>query len=91
MVAGVSRFLRSDSVANKIYLEKRQYNPRLPVHMEARVISQGRGSPAPCVVREISPAGARLEVDENWALPKAFWLRITGDSCMHFCTVAERA
>jgi hypothetical protein len=77
-------------VPHKIYLEKRRDNPRLPAHMEARIISPGRGSPAPCVVREVSPAGAKLDVDKDWALPKAFWLRISGDSCMHFCTVAWR-
>jgi hypothetical protein len=58
--------------------------------MEARIISPGRRSPVPCVVREISPAGARLDVGKDWELPKAFWLRITGDSCMHFCTVTWR-
>jgi hypothetical protein len=58
-------------VVSKIYPEKRRDQPRLPARMQARIISAARGSPAPCVVREISPAGAKLDVDKNWALPKA--------------------
>ena len=77
-------------MARKFYLEKRRDQPRLPAHMEARIISPALGFPTRGVVREISPAGAKLDVDKNWTLPKAFWLRITGDSGMHFCTVAWR-
>jgi hypothetical protein len=58
--------------------------------MEARIVSPIRGSLAPCVVREVSPAGAKLEVDNNWGLPEAFWLRIVGDTGMHFCKLTWR-
>ena len=74
----------------KIYLERRQDRPRLPVHMEARIISASGGPTVPCIVREISPAGARLDVDEHCALGKAFSLCIVGDSCSHLCTIVWR-
>jgi hypothetical protein len=75
---------------SKFFLEKRHDLPRVPACMEARIVEPLHGSLAPCVVREVSPAGARLEVDDNWSLPEAFWLRIVGDTAMHFCKIAWR-
>jgi hypothetical protein len=75
---------------NEIYVERRKHRPRLPIRLEARIISPSDGLSLTCVVREISPAGARLEVEERWALPKAFSLHILGDSCSHFCAVVWR-
>jgi hypothetical protein len=71
-------------------LENRQYQPRLSAHMAAHIVAPGQVSPAPCIVREISPAGAKLYIDRGWILPRNFWLRIDGDTCMHFCTIVWR-
>jgi PilZ domain-containing protein len=75
---------------SKFFREKRRDLPRLPARMEACIVAPVHGSLASCVVREVSPAGAKLEVDDDWFLPEAFWLRIVGDTGMHFCKVAWR-
>jgi hypothetical protein len=71
-------------------IDKRRYEPRLAAHMAAKIVAPGQVSPAPCVVREISPAGAKLHMDTGWILPRNFWLRIEGDNSMHFCIIAWR-
>jgi hypothetical protein len=70
--------------------EKRQHQPRLNAYMPVNIVVPGQKSPAACAVREISPAGARLEIDQGWILPKYFWLRIVGDTGLHQCRVAWR-
>jgi hypothetical protein len=67
--------------------ENRQQQPRLSSHMPARILAPGQGSPAPCVIIEISPTGAKLELAKGWIIPRSFWLRIDGDSQMHRCTI----
>jgi hypothetical protein len=71
-------------------LEKRRYEPRLPAYMAARIVAPGQVSPAPCVVLEISQAGAKLQIGNDWILPRTFWLRIDGDTLMHYCTLVWR-
>lgn len=71
--------------------EKRKHQPRLPARMTASIVAPGQLSPAPCVVREVSFAGAKLELDVNWIIPKLFWLRIDGDVRLHYCVVAWRS
>jgi len=58
--------------------------------MAARIVAPGQNSPAPCLVREISEAGAKLQIDECWIIPRTFWLRIDGDIRLHHCTVVRR-
>jgi hypothetical protein len=70
--------------------EKRQDQPRLNAYMPAKIIVPGQVSPAECIVRQISPAGAQLQVDSSWILPRTFWLRIVGDPGMYHCTVRWR-
>ena len=66
-------------------LEKRQHS-RIAAHIAASIVVPGRA--VACIVREISPAGARLQLGDDWILPRGFWLRPEGDTQMHYCTVA---
>jgi hypothetical protein len=75
---------------SKTAVEARQHEPRLGAHMAAKIVAPGQVSPAPCVVREISPAGAKLEIADGWIIPRTFWLRITGDTCLHHCALVWR-
>jgi hypothetical protein len=70
--------------------EKRKYQPRLEAYMKARIIVPSKVSDASCVIRQISPAGAQLEIAPEWILPRSFWLRIVGESQMHYYTLLWR-
>jgi hypothetical protein len=67
--------------------ENRKLQPRLPAYMAAKIVVPGQRAFPRCVVRQISPAGAKLEVNSNWVLPSRFWLHIDGDTRMHYCVV----
>jgi hypothetical protein len=71
-------------------LAKRHHQPRRPTYIAAQIIMPGQVSSVPCVVREISPAGARLDIDAAWIMPRSFLLRMEGNTCMHSCTVVWR-
>jgi hypothetical protein len=70
--------------------EKRQHQPRLTAYMPAKIVVPGHVSPAECIVRQISPAGAQLQIDSSWILPRTFWLKIIGDTGMYHCNVIWR-
>ena len=70
--------------------EKRKDQPRIAAYMPARIIVPGKVSEAGCIVRQISPAGAQLDIDPGWILPQSFWLRLVGDTRMHVCSVVWR-
>ena len=55
--------------------EQRQH-PRAHVLRRARIVFRRGHSSLDCVVLDLSPAGARLKVDEWLALPDRFELRI---------------
>jgi hypothetical protein len=55
--------------------EQRQH-PRAHVLRRARIVFSRGYSTLECVVLDLSPAGARLKVDEWLALPQRFELRI---------------
>ena len=66
--------------------EKRKY-PRTEINEPAYVSS--RGSVMSCVVRNISPAGAAIDVDNPAFVPKHFRLVMAKDpSIVHECRVA---
>ena len=65
--------------------ERRKDEPRLTAYMPAKIIVPGKVSEAPCIVRQISPAGAQLHIDVNWILPRSFWLRLVGDPRIDRC------
>ena len=54
----------------------RRQSPRAHVLRRGRIVFRGGGSTLDCVVLDLSPAGARLKVDEWFALPARFELRI---------------
>ena len=54
--------------------------------MAASIVVPGQAFP--CTVTEISPAGAKLYAPGDWSLPHGFWLRLEGDSHMHYCILA---
>jgi hypothetical protein len=74
----------------KVLAEKRQDQPRLAAYMPAKIIVPGKVSEAPCAIREMSPAGALLQIDPAWIFPKSFSLRIVGDTRLYRCTVKWR-
>jgi hypothetical protein len=66
--------------------EKRKY-PRTEIE-EAAFVSSG-GSVMPCVVRNISPEGAAIDVDNPAFVPPRFRLVMAKDSSVvHECRVA---
>jgi hypothetical protein len=59
-------------------------------YMHAMIVVPGHRTFPPCIVREVTPQGARLEVDSNWILPRDFWLLIAGDAYVRYCTLRWR-
>ena len=66
--------------------EKRQHP--LPAYMPAHMLVPGQDTPTPCIVREVSPSGAKIEVKGHSIVPRAFWLQLEGDTQLHLCNVA---
>jgi hypothetical protein len=71
--------------ANVPMEEKRKY-PRTEIN-EPAYISSG-GSVMGCVVRNISPEGAAVDVDNPAFVPPAFRLVIARDSSVYQCKIA---
>ncbi|MGD0849482.1 PilZ domain-containing protein [Bradyrhizobium sp.] len=65
--------------------EKRKY-PRTEIN-EPAYVSSG-GSVLSCVVRNISPEGAAIDVDNPAFVPAQFRLVIASDSSVHECRIA---
>jgi hypothetical protein len=74
----------------RVLAEKRRDEPRLCAYMPARIIVPGKVSDAPCIIRQMSPSGAKLEIDPAWILPRSFSFRIIGDCRLYQCTVKWR-
>jgi len=66
-------------------LENRRHQPRQPANIAAYIVAPGQKAPAPCIVREVSDFGAKLQVDLCWISPPAFWLRLNGGTRLHHC------
>ena len=60
-----------------------------PAYMPAHMLVPGLDVPTPCVVREVSPSGAKIEVKGHSIVPRAFWLQIEGDTRLHLCNVTS--
>ena len=43
-----------------------------------------------CFITEISPAGARLNIDPHHALPSAFAIQLSGDEMLFYCDLVWR-
>ena len=65
--------------------ERRKY-PRTEVN-QAAYVSAG-GSVMSCVVRNISPEGAAIDVDNPAFVPTRFRLVMASDGCVRDCTIA---
>ena len=66
-------------------MEEKRSHPRVDIE-EAAYVSSG-GSVMSCVVRNISPAGAAIDVDNPAFVPQRFRLVMAKDSSVHDCRV----
>lgn len=62
---------------------------RKDVHLTARIMLAD-GTSLPCIVRNISPMGARLEIDSGASLPPAFRLQIPDDLFTAECALQHQ-
>jgi hypothetical protein len=67
-------------------MEERRKHQRIEINQPAYV-SAG-GSVMSCVVRNISPEGAAIDVDNPAFVPARFRLVMAGDATVHDCRVA---
>jgi methyl-accepting chemotaxis protein len=72
-------------------LEERRRDPRLRTFQQAKIILQGRADPIDCILRDISAAGARVELKGDEPLPDRFKLRISGTRGEKDCALVRRA
>ena len=56
--------------------------------MDAAIFYPDQGEHVGCLVRDLSQAGALLELPHAKNLPLVFWLRLEGETTLRFCTVA---
>ena len=87
MAGGLRQERVSEVVTFPILREKRYHS--FPAYMPAHMLVPGLDIPTPCVVREVSPSGAKIEVKGHSIVPRAFWLQIEGDTRLHLCNVAS--
>ena len=66
-------------------MDDKRKHPRIDIE-ELAYVSSG-GSVMSCVVRNISPAGAAIDVDNPAFVPQRFRLVIAKDSSVHDCRV----
>jgi hypothetical protein len=69
---------------------ERRRTPRPSALMKALILAAGQQPSAPCLMRDVSAGGAKLEVDNAGDIPSAFWLRIEGDPGLRSCAVMWR-
>jgi hypothetical protein len=72
-------------ISSKSMEEKRKH-PRLEIN-EPAYVSSG-GSVMSCVVRNISPEGAAIDIDNPAFVPERFRLVLARDSSVHECRIA---
>jgi hypothetical protein len=72
-------------ISSKFMEEKRKY-PRLEIN-EPAYVSSG-GSVMSCVIRNISPEGAAIDIENPAFVPQRFRLVVAKDSSVRECQVA---
>jgi hypothetical protein len=72
-----------------VSIERRLHAPRLRCHLKAQVVLPFQKTVL-CLVTEISPAGARLNVDPHQALPAAFAIQLFSDETLFYCDLVWR-
>jgi hypothetical protein len=78
--------LRRNRALEQETMEERRKYPRTEIN-EPAYVSSG-GSVMTCVVRNISPEGAAIDVENPAFVPARFRLVMAKDSSVHECTVA---
>jgi hypothetical protein len=72
-----------------ISCERRKHTPRLRSQLNAQIVLPLQKN-INCVVTEISPAGARLNVDLHQALPSVLAIQLCGDETLFYCDLVWR-
>jgi methyl-accepting chemotaxis protein len=72
-------------------LEERRRDPRIRTFQQAKILVQGSSETIDCVLRDISAAGARVEIKGDEPLPDTFRLRISGERGERHCAIVRRA
>jgi hypothetical protein len=67
-------------------MEEKRKHPRLEIN-EPAYVSSG-GSVMSCVVRNISPEGAAIDIENPAFVPQRFRLVVAKDSSVHECQIA---
>jgi PilZ domain len=67
-------------------MEEKRKHPRLEIN-EPAYVSSG-GSVMSCVVRNISPEGAAIDIENPAFVPERFRLVVARDSSVHECRIA---
>ena len=78
-------------MSNESQIVEQRRSPRRAAFMEAWISHPRNTEHLRCVVRNISPDGALLELSPVKDLPVSFWLRLEGDTELRLCTVAWRS
>jgi PilZ domain len=78
--------LRRNKPREQTTMEERRRYPRTEIN-EPAYVSSG-GSVMTCVVRNISPEGAAIDVENPAFVPERFRLVMAKDSSVHECAVA---
>ena len=76
----------SRMVISSKFMEEKRKHPRLEIN-EPAYVSSG-GSVMSCVVRNISPEGAAIDIENPAFVPQRFRLVMARDSSVHECQIA---
>jgi hypothetical protein len=77
-------------MSDKSVPQERRGMLRQAALMRGQILTPQQPSPVPCVVRDVSRGGAKLQVHRDGELPAIFWLRLQGDPALRGCTAVWR-
>lgn len=69
--------------------DRRLHAPRLRSHLQAQIVLPFQKT-INCIITEISPAGARLNVDPHQAVPSVMAIQLPGDQTLFYCDLVWR-
>jgi hypothetical protein len=69
------------------FAERRRHRSRVQTDTVAKLMAAERSPPVLCIIREVSPAGAKLELFKSEVIPTGFWLKLDGGTSMYYCSV----
>ena len=70
-------------------VERRLHKPRLSAHVKAQIVLPLQTA-IECFISEISPAGARLNIDPGHALPSVLAIQLVDDGTLFYCDLVWR-